>query len=530
VAATDDAAAAVAATLAIGIEVGAVTSDEATVLKSTTTTGRVSVLNEEDDHGKRKFFPRVKQLITNAHWEDFLTTVLQIVDRTGAPECAAASHKKDNAWVVAFADIYAGVARDYSVPQGKNRYHKFKDKIVEVWQALEQLQPGEHSCRVRAIRQLHRHRLAVADHATERHWERQQQQLLHPTSSSTGLVLGSGADDDNPHSPKKQKRAGPGRPPGSTAAAIHAAALAKLAASAEGSSGSSGRGGANHKRSFGTARLGGGSSTVAHAGLVPQTTSLSAGVGSLTWQNLEETVCLARLPEPLRSLVHFKQLSREMAARTFNRGTRKAIEVHGKTVDTAYLSALQLYIDADATPGKLQTTTQQQQQQQKDGAAEEDTFEDAKEKDEDDNDVDGDADPEEVEATHAQRANDLFHRAQTMAFLYRYASSLEEQRVLNEEYRKHTAHYILHITRTRGGDEDVVEDAHEEEATADNDDNDNGTSMLTHDAATEAAAIAAAAATATVSVPDTHDTMDVDGTTPTAADAGTETETYSYTV
>ena len=432
--------------------------------------------------------------------------------------------------MVAFADIYAGVARDYSVPQGKNRYHKFKDKVVEVWQALEQLPPGEHSCRVRAVRQLHRHRLAVADHATERHWERQQQQLLHPTSSSTttGLALGSSSSDDNPHSPKKQKRAGPGRPPGSTAAAIHAAALAKLAASAGGNG--SGRGGANTKRSFGTA-LGGSSSTVAHAGLVPPNTPLSAGVGSLTWQNLEEQGCLARLPEPLRSLVHFKQLSREMAARTFNRGTRKAIEVHGKTVDTAYLSALQLYIDADATPGKLQKTTQQQQQ---DGAAEEDTFEDAKDKEEDDND-EGDADPEEAEATHAQRAHDLFTRAQTMAFLYRYASSLEEQRVLNEEYRKHTAHYILHITRTRGGgDEDVGEDAHGEEATAgpaETDDDDNGTSILTHDAATEVAAIAAAAASAAaVSVPDTHDTMDVDVTTPTAADAGTETETYSYTV
>ena len=75
--ATDDAAAAVAATLAIGIEVGAVTSDE-TVLK---TTGRLSVLNDEDDHGKRKFFPRVKQLITNAHWEDVRLLFLSVFDR-----------------------------------------------------------------------------------------------------------------------------------------------------------------------------------------------------------------------------------------------------------------------------------------------------------------------------------------------------------------------------------------------------------------------------------------------------------------
>ena len=31
-----------------------------------------------------------------------------------------------------------------------------------MWQALEDLPPGEHSCRERAVRQLHRHRLAIA--------------------------------------------------------------------------------------------------------------------------------------------------------------------------------------------------------------------------------------------------------------------------------------------------------------------------------------------------------------------------------
>ena len=32
--------------------------------------GRLSLLSEEDAQGKRKFFPRVKHLITNKEWED----------------------------------------------------------------------------------------------------------------------------------------------------------------------------------------------------------------------------------------------------------------------------------------------------------------------------------------------------------------------------------------------------------------------------------------------------------------------------
>lgn len=35
-----------------------------------TTNGRVSLLNDEDPQGKRRFFPRVKHLISNKEWED----------------------------------------------------------------------------------------------------------------------------------------------------------------------------------------------------------------------------------------------------------------------------------------------------------------------------------------------------------------------------------------------------------------------------------------------------------------------------
>jgi len=33
-----------------------------------------------------------------------------------------------------------------------------------------------------------------------------------------------------------------------------------------------------------------------------------------------------------------------------------------------------------------------------------------------------------------------------MALLYRYASTVEEQRVLNDEYRKYSSKYIIHVS------------------------------------------------------------------------------------
>lgn len=59
--------------------------------------------------------------------------------------------------------VYGGIASDYSIPTGKNRYHKFKDKIVEVWVALEQDAPQDHICRQKAIEQLEIYRQACSD-------------------------------------------------------------------------------------------------------------------------------------------------------------------------------------------------------------------------------------------------------------------------------------------------------------------------------------------------------------------------------
>ena len=58
---------------------------------------------------------------------------------------AGVSRKANNAWYKAFDLIYGGDgASEYSIPTGKNRYHKFKDKILEVWVALENQAPGEN--------------------------------------------------------------------------------------------------------------------------------------------------------------------------------------------------------------------------------------------------------------------------------------------------------------------------------------------------------------------------------------------------
>ena len=43
----------------------------------------------------------------------------------------------DTPWADAFEAIYQTVASDYALPQGKNRLHKFKEKMVELWSAMQ---------------------------------------------------------------------------------------------------------------------------------------------------------------------------------------------------------------------------------------------------------------------------------------------------------------------------------------------------------------------------------------------------------
>jgi ribulose 1,5-bisphosphate carboxylase large subunit-like protein len=44
-----------------------------------TTNGRVSLLNDEDPQGKRRFFPRVKHLISNKEWEDVSQLIVIVI-------------------------------------------------------------------------------------------------------------------------------------------------------------------------------------------------------------------------------------------------------------------------------------------------------------------------------------------------------------------------------------------------------------------------------------------------------------------
>jgi len=86
--------------------------------------------------------------------------LLDTLDETEAPKAAAASHKATNEWYKAFHAVYAGVGRDCSQPGGKNRYHKFKDKIVELWTGIEAYTGGDLPLRGRALEQLDEHRRA----------------------------------------------------------------------------------------------------------------------------------------------------------------------------------------------------------------------------------------------------------------------------------------------------------------------------------------------------------------------------------
>lgn len=43
----------------------------------------------------------------------------------------------DTPWSDAFEAIYHTVASEYALPQGKNRLHKFKEKMIELWSAMQ---------------------------------------------------------------------------------------------------------------------------------------------------------------------------------------------------------------------------------------------------------------------------------------------------------------------------------------------------------------------------------------------------------
>lgn len=260
----------------------------------------------------------------------FLNGILDAIESSGAPHAAAASHKASNAWYKAFDLVYGGVASDYSIPTGKNRYHKFKDKIVEVWCALEQEAPADHPCRNKALIQLETYR--------------------HACSEANKAPMGGSASS----TPKASRM--------STGIAKHgvSSAISKRAIAGP-----------------------------------------PSGVG-VTYKNLDEAKVIATLPEPLQSLLHLRQLQKEMTATTAVKVTKKNLEDHSRKIEAAYMDAL----------NEFAGTIDEEEDTPKDMSMEKD---------------------------------EAYNRAQALALLYRYSNPGMEQRTISEAYQKAIDQYVAHV-------------------------------------------------------------------------------------
>ena len=237
----------------------------------------------EEDKPKRRFFPRVKHLLTR-EWEPFLAGILDALEEVDAPSCHAASHKSTNAWFKAFDLVYGNVAADCSIPTGKNRFHKFKDKITELWHAMETDAPDDHPLKARALQQL-----AIYRRACEAVVVSYPYASAHPgTTTNTN----NNPDLSTP-SPSKKR---PPPPPSLVDYHHHN----------------------NNKRPY---------------------TSTFRPTAGRAWKHLDEKVALANLPQPLRKLVHLRHMGLEIGATTtVNNNNNK------QTVEVQYQQALQEYL------------------------------------------------------------------------------------------------------------------------------------------------------------------------------------------
>jgi hypothetical protein len=75
-------------------------------------------------------------LVSHIYYIQLLKGILQVVQASGC--CHIPTATTTNEWRVAFDAVYGSVLSDFSIPSGKNRYHKFRDKIVEIWKAMEE--------------------------------------------------------------------------------------------------------------------------------------------------------------------------------------------------------------------------------------------------------------------------------------------------------------------------------------------------------------------------------------------------------
>ena len=174
------------------------------------------------------------------------------MESAGAPLVAAASHKAGNPWYKAFHGVYGGVAADCSIPTGKNRYHKFKDKIVELWTAMEQIE--SHPLKDMGVRQINSYRLACENKISNK--------------------------DSSPSTPKTPKTLTPATP---------------------GTAASNKRAGSDFKTPNNNT-----------ANKRPNLGNNPTHVPPQQWRHLDEEKALKNLPEPLQSLVHLRHLGNEV--------------------------------------------------------------------------------------------------------------------------------------------------------------------------------------------------------------------------
>ena len=242
----------------------------------------VGVGLEEDNKPKRRFFPRVKHLLTR-EWEPFLAGILDALEEVDAPSCHAASHKSTNAWFKAFDLVYGNVAADCSIPTGKNRFHKFKDKITELWHAMETDAPDDHPLKARALQQLAIYRRACEAVSS------------YPYASSA--PPGTTTTNTNNHNPDLSSPSPSKKRPPPSLVDYHP--------------------NNNNKRPY---------------------TSTFRPTAGRAWKHLDEKVALANLPQPLRKLVHLRHMGLEIGATTTVNNNNK------QTVEVQYQQALQEYL------------------------------------------------------------------------------------------------------------------------------------------------------------------------------------------
>lgn len=113
---------------------------------------------------QRRFFPRIKAL-TSPEYEIMLSSILQSIQENNASACLVASHQRSNPWNRVFHKVYDEIATDCSIPFGKNRYHKFKDKIIDLWVQIQQNSELQQLQKIKAQQQLQQLQQQIQQHS-----------------------------------------------------------------------------------------------------------------------------------------------------------------------------------------------------------------------------------------------------------------------------------------------------------------------------------------------------------------------------